>query len=95
MDEPLNVPEEFNEASAIMAEITSLLASHVITSGDLHDRIMNDMAMAVFGSNNIDRLGRNLDETYRMCLEIFKGNQELKIGERYGGSLFSMCLKFY
>lgn len=50
--------------------------------------ITNEMAEVVFGSNRFERLGLNLDETLRLCMLVFSGEEGLENVERYVFDLF-------
>ena len=44
--------------------------------------IITEIATAGFGSNNIERLGLGLGETFRLRLAVFEGDKELGNAER-------------
>lgn len=50
---------------------------------DMDKLITAEMAQVVFGSNQIERLGTDLDETVRLCLLVFAGEEGLKNVDRH------------
>ncbi|KAL9028155.1 MAG: hypothetical protein Q9196_003437 [Gyalolechia fulgens] len=82
VDEPLDVSAEFNETELIMREISAMIHQQRIPHAEIEKLVMIEMAKAVFGSNNIDRLGIGLDETMKLCLAVFQDGNDLEIPER-------------
>ena len=81
-DEPVDVSAEFEASQGIMTEIAGMLNSQQILPKNMEKIITEEMAKVVFGSNKIERLGLGLDETFRLCLAVFEGDEELGTAER-------------
>jgi hypothetical protein len=81
-DEPFKSSTTFQAAQSIMTEISNILQSREVSSEAMEVVMFDEMAKAVYGSNNIDRVGLGLDETLRICLEIFQGAQGLEFTDR-------------
>ncbi|KAL8657911.1 MAG: hypothetical protein Q9202_007646 [Teloschistes flavicans] len=84
-DESLDLSSEFGSSEAIMHEITQVLTVQPTTRQDLERHLTNEMAEVVFGSNQFNRLGADLDETLRLCLLVFSGAGDLGAVERSPG----------
>ena len=68
--------EHFKEAMMYMDEIESMRRSEPeIVAESMAESIQQDMVLAMFGSNAIERVGENLDETRRLCEMIFRGEE--------------------
>jgi hypothetical protein len=65
-----------------MTEIRSILKSSEDSGEDTETVMFDEMAKAVYGSNNIARLGLGLDETPRLCIAIFQGAEDLEYTDR-------------
>ncbi|KAF8852592.1 Fic-domain-containing protein [Acephala macrosclerotiorum] len=44
--------------------------------------IFDQMAKAVFGANNLERIGLGLDETIKLCMAVFNGEENLEYSDR-------------
>lgn len=66
-----------------MIEISSIIYQQDIPSSEVEKLVTTEMAKAVFGSNNINRLGVGLDKTMRLCLVVFEGGNDIDIPNRY------------
>lgn len=93
-DEPLDMSAEFEASQEIMAEIAAMISSQGILPNDIEKLISVEMTKVALGSNKIERLGLGLDETFRLCLAVFEGGQELEIMDRYGNCSGSAYMKF-
>lgn len=82
IDEPADVSESFDATQSIMSEISEMLRSRQASQDDMEAAILQEMAIAVFGSNNLARKGMGLDETYTMCMAIFRGEEDLEYVDR-------------
>ena len=82
MDEPADVRESWRAVEEIVDEIGSMLAVGRITGEDMEAAMLEQMAQAVFVSKKIERLGLGLDETMKMCMEVFYGGNDLEYTER-------------
>lgn len=89
-DEPLDVSSNFDVSRSLMDEIAQAIDLRPTGRQDMEDLIAKDMANVVFGSNQIERLGVDLDETLRLCLLVFSGKEGLENVDR----LVCMC-SFY
>ena len=82
-DEPVDVSPSFDVIHNLMEEIAQAINARPAGPQDLERLITNEMAEVVFGSNQIERLGLDLDETLRLCLLVFAGEEGLENVERY------------
>ena len=80
-DQPHDVSDRFNAARAIMDDIAKLLAGP-ISQGVLETVVLEEMATAVFTSNRHAKTGLDLDETLKICMQVFKG-EVYEYSERY------------
>lgn len=65
-----------------MIEIASMLKNWEDSGDEMEAVMFDEMARAVYGSNNIDRVGLGLDETLRICIAIFQGAEDLEYTDR-------------
>lgn len=66
----------------MMDEIARAINSYPTGRHDMEKFITDEVAEVVFGSNQFERLGVDLDETLRLCLLVFSGQEGLeKCGE--------------
>jgi hypothetical protein len=72
-DEPLDVSVRFRATEGIMKEIADMLEEGPESASVLEDVMLNEMAAAVFASNERAKCGLELDETLKICLQIFRG----------------------
>lgn len=83
-DEPSDMSAEFSDASKLMDEVHHL-CKLLEGSGDMvADEMINSMAEVVYGSNYKARKGLGLDETLKICMAIFNGEEDVEYCERYG-----------
>ena len=82
-DQSVDLSSEFNVSRDMMAEIAHIIESRPVGSQDMENLITNEMAEVVYGSNQFERLGVDLDETIRLCLMIFEGREGLESVDRY------------
>lgn len=74
--------EQFNQALQYLNEIQYLRKIRLEETTEITSQcIEDDMKLAIFGSNMIERAGLDLAETMRLGDRIFK-NQEVEVGER-------------
>ena len=66
-----------------MDEISRVINSRPASRLDMEKLVIIGMAEVVFGSNQFERLGVDLDETLRLCLLVFSGEKGLKNVDRY------------
>lgn len=88
-DEAVDVSTAFSASQNMMNEIAQAINSRAIGRQDIERLITMEMAEVVYGSNNIERLGVDLDETLRLCLKVFAGEEGLENVERQVYELFS------
>lgn len=81
-DKPADVSGSFDATESIMTEIAEMLKSRQASQDDVEAIMLQEMAKSVFGSNNLARKGLGLDETYKMCMAIFKGEEGLEYIDR-------------
>ena len=81
-DEPADVSKSFDATQSIMSEISELFKSRQASQVDMEAVMLQEMANSVFGSNNLARKGVGLDETYTMCMAIFRGEEGLEYVDR-------------
>jgi hypothetical protein len=81
-DKPADVSDLFQYTEEIMNEISEFIKNRELDPEDLEIAVIEEMAMSIFGSNNIERAGLDLDETMRLCMDIFKGEGDLEYTER-------------
>ena len=84
-DEPVDVSLTFDASRNMMDEIAQVIISRPTVRQDTEKLITNEMAEVVFGSNQLERLGLDLDETLRLCMLVFSGEEGLQHVERYVG----------
>lgn len=77
-DEPADVSESFDASQSIMSELSEMLKSRQASQDDTEAVMLQEMAKSVFGSNNLAPKGMGLDETYTMCMAIFRGGEDLQ-----------------
>ena len=82
-DEPADVSSSFDLTRNVMDEIPQAINMRPTGRQDMDKLITAEMAQAVFGSNQIERLGTDLDETVRLCLLVFAGEEGLKNVDRH------------
>ena len=87
-DEPLDVSSTFDVTRNMMDEIAQAILFRPTIRQNMEKLITNEMAEVVFGSNQFERLGLNLDETLRLCMLVFLGEEGLENVERYVFDLF-------
>ncbi|KAG8530596.1 uncharacterized protein KY384_005099 [Bacidia gigantensis] len=81
-DQPYDVSTDFNVAHNIMDEIATIINARPTLGQQMEHHTAYEMAQVVFGSNQIERLGADLDETKRLCMSIFRGDEGLEYVER-------------
>lgn len=77
--------------AAIQSRSASVLAQYVIL-----EQLQESMAAAIFGSNQIERAGANLDVTIQLCRQVFGGEEVEDITEdtpEHTGELQELVLK--
>lgn len=82
-DEPADVSSSFDLTRNVMDEIAQAINMRPTGRQDMDKLITAEMAQAVFGSNQIERLGTDLDETVRLCPLVFAGEEGLKNVDRH------------
>ena len=82
-DEPVDVSVSFDASRNMMDEIAKVVFLRPEGPNDIEKLITSEMVEVVFGSNQIERLGVDLDETLRLCLLVFSGKEGLENVERY------------
>ena len=82
-DEPLDLSSTFDASHNMMDEIAQAIISRPAVQQDMERLMTNEMAEVVFGSNQFERLGLDLDETLRLCMLVFSGEEGLEVVERY------------
>ena len=82
-DESVDVSSTFDASRNMMEEIAQVINSRPAGRQDMEKLTTNEMAEVVFGSNQFERLGVDLDETLRLCLLVFLGQEGLENVERY------------
>ena len=82
-DEPVDVSSSFDLTRNVMDEIAQAINMRPTGRQDMDKLITAEMAQVVFGSNQIERLGTDLDETVRLCLLVFAGEEGLKNVDRH------------
>lgn len=82
-DQSADVSSTFNASMSVMNEIAQIVNSIAAGPQNLEKLITTEMAEVVYGSNNIERLGVGLDETLRLCLLVFSGEEGLGEVQRY------------
>ena len=85
-DQSADMSSEFNVSSDLMAEIAHVIESRPAGRQDMENLITKEMAEVVYGSNQFERLGVDLDETIRLCLLIFEGKEGLESVDRYAST---------
>jgi hypothetical protein len=81
-DEPAGMSGSFDATESIMSEISEMVKARQASQDDMEAVMLQEMAKSVFGSNNLARKGLGLDETYKMCMAIFKGEEGLDYVDR-------------
>lgn len=76
-DKPVGVSSPLDVSGAIMEEVAHAINSSAVGRRDMERLITIEMAEVVFGSNHFERLGVRLDETLRLCLFVFAGEEGL------------------
>jgi prophage maintenance system killer protein len=83
VDTPLDVSEDFKEVSSLMDDLHSFALKLQIHRETLADMLLDEMAKVVHGSNQKARKGLGLDETLKICYQIFSGAEGVEFTERY------------
>jgi hypothetical protein len=78
-DEPADVSTSFQITQQVISEISDLLKSHAVSPEQMEIVMLEEMAKAVFGSNNLSRLGLCLDETLKICRIFLPARMSLSI----------------
>jgi hypothetical protein len=81
-DKPADVSDLFKFTEEIMNEISEFIQNRELEPEHLEVAIIEEMAISIFGSNNIERAGMGLDDTMIMCMSIFKGDEDLEYTDR-------------
>lgn len=80
-DEMHDVSATFAAAEGMMKDISDMLKGP-ISETDMEAVMLEEMAAAVFASNQRARVGLDLDETLKICLQVFRG-EVYQYSERY------------
>ncbi|KAF7900218.1 uncharacterized protein EAF01_007520 [Botrytis porri] len=72
-DESADVSAAFDTNRAFIEDISSIMRSKTATADQMEDQMQEEMVKVIFGSNNIERVGLGYDETFRLCLAVFRG----------------------
>ncbi|THV97293.1 hypothetical protein D6D25_09086 [Aureobasidium pullulans] len=95
-DTELDMTSEFRVAEGMMEEISAMIASGKASVDDMEGVILEELTLAVFGSNKLDKVGLGLDETFNLCMKILRGESEVEYEERteeYQNKIDAFALK--
>jgi hypothetical protein len=81
-DTEVDVKPEFRAAQHMMNEISAWIASGKASLEDMEAAILEEIVLAVFGSNKLDKVGLGLDETFNLCMKILRGESDVEYEDR-------------
>ncbi|KAI5270080.1 hypothetical protein E4T47_06471 [Aureobasidium subglaciale] len=82
VDTELDVKIEFGAAEQVMNEISAFIDSGKVSLEDMEAVILEELTLAVFGSNKLDEVGLGLDETFHLCMRILRGEIDVEYEDR-------------
>lgn len=83
VDTELDVKIEFGAAEQVMNEIPAFIDSNKASLEDMEAVILEELTLAVFGSNKLDKVGLGLDETFHLCMRVLRGEIDVEYEDRY------------